>query len=354
MEQEKKNDYSSKKIYRAIRFVSLRNLILPVISVAIALSIYYVLPFRDAFTPMKAKSSTEAIKLYNQGHKYVSLNIDKLYYTGFDIMAEGEVTGSYYYEIADNKCTFYILSGSLVKDKPQQLENVSITAKMKEPDGLLENMITAFSLTIGWTAEGVSSASGTVVMDQTGYYLERYVAGFVVILADIIYSMVFVTMNIIFILMPGIHISLLRYYAHRPFGIKKAIKELEQDFEERYVLNAGNMYITENFFFNLGKKEVNIISLKNIVLGYEHSRLISIFGIHLKMKHTLYFMGIHGEKIISSEKNTQDVMVVMDYLKENYPDIIWGHTKENKLEAKARIKEHNALAHSNKHKKNIE
>ena len=348
MKQENKSKNSARKIYKAIRLVSLRNLFLPVISVIIAVGIYYFMPFRDVFSPTKAKSSKEAIVLYNQGHKYVSLNIEKLYYTGFNIMAEGETVASYYYEISDNRCVFYILSGDLVKNTPKELENVNIIVRLKEPDGLLENMITAFAGTIGWTPEGVSGAAGTVVMDKTAYHLERYVAGFVLLLAYVIYSMTLVTINIIYILMPTIHLSLLKYYASRPVDIKLALKELEVDFEKRQRINAGNMYVTKKYFYNLGNKEVHIIPIENIIMCYDHSRLISIFGIHIKIMHTLYFVGIHGEKIVSSEKKTADVETVTAYLKEKYPDIIWGHNKKNKAEAKARIKEHREMEQQSK------
>lgn len=351
MEQENKRDYSANKIYRAIRLVSLRNLFLPVISVIIALSIYYLMPFRDVFSPTKVKSSVEAIGLYNQGHRYANLNIEKLYYTGFNIMAEGQVTASYYYEISNNSCVFYILSGDIVKNTPKELDDVNIIVRMEEPDGLLENMINSFAGTIGWTPEGVSGATGVVVMNQTAYHLERYVAGFILLLAYVIYSATFATINIIYIFVPVIHLSLLKYYATRPFGIKKALIELEKEFEKRQRINAGSMYITKRLFYNLGKKEVHIVPIENIVMGYDHSRLISIFGIHIKMTHTLYFIGIHGEKIVSSEKKSTDVMAVIDYLKENYPDILWGHNKENKIEAKARIKEHKETEHQNKHRK---
>ena len=331
---------SGRRIYKAIRLVSLRNLFLPVISVVIAIGIYYFLPFRDVFSPTKVKSSTEAIMLYNQGHRYANINIDKLYYTGFNIMAEGEVTASYYYEISDNRCVFYILSGDIVKNTPNELEKVNVIVRLNEPDGLLENMITAFAATIGWTPEGVSAAAGAVVMDQTSYHLERYVISFILLVAFVIYSMTLVTINIIYIIAPAIHLSLLKYYATKPFGIKRALRELEQDFENRQQISVGNMYITRRYFYNLGKKEVHIVPIENIIMCYDHGRLISIFGIHIKMTHTLYFVGKHGEKIVSSEKKATDVAAVTDYLKEAYPDIIWGHTKENKAEAKARIREY--------------
>ena len=349
MERENRSNHSSDKIYKAIRLVSLRNLFLPVVSVIIALSIYYFMPFRDAFSPNKAKSSTEAIKLYNQGHKYASLNIEKLYYTGFNIMSEGEIRASYYYEISDNRCVFYILSKDLVKNTPEELENVSIIVKLDNPNGLLENMITSFAGTIGWTPEGVSAAAGTVVMDQTSYHLERYVASFVLILAFVIYSMTLVTINIIFILVPAIHISLLKYYASRPFGIKRALLVLRKDFERRQRVSAGNMYVTKKYFYNLGKKEVHIIPVENIIMCYERGRLISVLGIHIKITYTLYLVGIHGEKLECSEKKATDVAAVTDYLKEYYPDIIWGHTKENKAKAKELIREHKENGRQSRH-----
>ncbi len=89
------------------------------------------------------------------------------------------------------------------------------------------------------------------------------------------------------------------------------------------------MYITESFFINLGRHEVSIMPLSQVVLAYEHGELLSFFGIHLKINHTLYLRGFKNIRILASRQQSINVTTVTDYIRDKYPNIIWGHTKEN-------------------------
>lgn len=328
------------EIFSAIRKTSLRHLMLPVFSVIAAMCIYSFISFDDVFNPRQAYGSQEAVDLYNKGYEYAYIHVEKLYYTGFDIMSGDESEASYYYEMTDNKCTFYILSSDVVKDKPLELNNIWVKVKMDKKDGLMENMITSFSGNLGWTSDGMLSVTNNIVMNQEGYHFERYIVVYICLMAVIVYSMVLVTVNVLFIAVPFVHPVMIRYYWSGNLSVKKAVKELMEDFRNNKVMEAGDMYITENYFYNLGINEVSVIPLNKIVMGYEHGRLRSFFGIHLKITQTLYFIGLSGRKILASGKSATDVTDITNYLSEKYPHIIWGHTKENKQLAKDIIKEY--------------
>lgn len=328
------------EIFSAIRKTSIKHLLLPMVSVIAAVCIYSLIPFDDVFTPKSVKSSAEAAELYDKGHEYGYIELGNLYYTGFDIMSGDEVSASYYYEITNNKCTFYVLDSELVKDKPLELKNVCINVRFDEKDGLMENMITAFAQNLGWTADGMLSITNNVVMNQSGYHAERYVVVYIILMAVTIYSMVLVTVNILFTALPWVHPAMIRYYASSNLNIKRAIKEMKDDFRSNKLLEAGDMYITEKYFYNLGKNEVSIIPLNKLVMGYEHGKLRSLFGAHLKMTHTLYLVGVSGRKIEASGKTATDVTDIIDYIKGEYPDIVWGHTKENISYAKKMRKQY--------------
>lgn len=327
-------------MFTAIRRTSLKNLIIPLFSVIAAVVIYVCIPFSDVFDPITVKSAAEAVELYNSGHSYARITVEELNYTGFDIKDGDLVKASYYYEITNNKCTYYLLDDELVKKKPMQLTNVSINVRLSEKDGLFENMMSAFALNLGWSPEGMAGATNSIVIDQTSYNIGTYAVLYVMIILVIIYGVVLVTSNLLFICVPYVHPVFIKYCGSRSYSIIKTINILKNDLENNVILQAGDMYITDNNFFNLGKNEVSIISLKKVVTCYEHGKLRSVFGIHLKISHTLYMRGYSYEKLVATGKETTDIAEVMDFLKEKYPSIIWGHTKENKIIVRNAIKEY--------------
>lgn len=331
-------DKTGNGLFRGIRIVCARNLIFPFIVAITALFIYYVLPFRQVFNPVRANGSAAAVKLYDQGYKYAKVKLEKLYYTGFDLMDDGETVASYYYELADGKCTFYILDNELVVNKPQVINNVEFNVKLSDINGLTENMMNSFAGSIGWNAGSMLEITSKAVMDETEYHRGMYTIAFFIVMAAVIVSVVFITIYILCILFPFIHISLIRLYAEHPFGLRTALADLTHELDN-IKAESGNMFITENYFFNLGPKDVSMIPLNRIIMAYEHGRLISIFGFHFRLTHTMHMRGKYGERIVASGKNIGDLEIIIGYLKENYPDILWGHTKENRLAAKEIIKE---------------
>lgn len=344
--EETRSKMTGNDIYTAIRRTSLRHMLLPVLSVAALVFLYSLIPFDDVFSPIEAHTSSEADSLYRRGHEYIYMHADVLYYTGFDIMEGDSIQASYYYEITDNKCTFYILENEQTNNRALELKNVDIRVRLDERDGLLDNVISSFSASLGWTAEGMSSITAPIVINQAGYGMMRYVIVYVFIILNVIYSVALVTVNLMFVIFPQTHVSRIRYYALHPFGMKKALGEMKRDFEENVVLSAGDMYLSGKYFYNLGKNEVSIMPLDNIVLGYEYSRLHSVFGKHLKITHTLCLRGTHIRKCNASGKSAADVAAVKHYLRKAYPDILWGHTKENARLIKERLKSEKAKQRS--------
>ena len=104
---------------------------------------------------------------------------------------------------------------------------------------------------------------------------------------------------------------------------------INDELDNNICVTSGRMYITSEFFINLGRHEVSIMPLNQIVLAYNHGQLISFFGIHIKMNHTLHLRGFKNIRVLASQKKATHVTIVTDYIREHYPNIIWGHTKEN-------------------------
>ncbi len=315
----------------AIRKTSAKHLILPVFSIAAAIILFFILPFSDIFNKKTAITSADALKLYNEGNEYATINLETLRYTGFDVMEGKKVKASYYYDVINNRCTFYLLDSDLVENRDLELKKISINVKFTEPDGMFDSMLVSFAGSLGWTTQGLTNITVPVIMNQEEYNENMYIALYIAIMLVVAYSAALITVNLLFILFPMLHSSWLTTYSYSGhYGMSKAIREVLMELDELVILQAGDMYITEKYFINLGKNEVSIMPLSKIVFAYEHSKLRSIFGIHLKVTHSLNFKGLEFKKIIATEKEATDTTVIIDYIKAQYPDIIWGYTKENK------------------------
>lgn len=330
---------NSKKFYKQIRKTCLRHMMIPLISAAICMLIHYMVGFNNIFNPPVFDTAIEAIEQYDDGSHYVIIEPDILYYSGYDVKKSDKVEASYYYEVNETSCTFYRLDGKLVEDKPQVIENASITVRIMERDGLYENLISNFSNELGWSVQGMEGVTNNLVMDSTAFYKFRYLLAYFIVMTVFIYSTAAVTMYIINILLPITHLSLIKYYTTRRENIFKALKFLEKDLENNVVMESGGMYLTSDYFYNIDKNEVVIVPLEDIILAYDHGKAVSFLGIDLKVSHTIVIRTDTIGKITLTKKNAADMAVVFDYLKCMYPGILWGHTKENIARVNKIIKE---------------
>jgi hypothetical protein len=322
-------------ILNKIRFTCFRHLLIPILSLLAAFFLYNYLPFEDVFTPKLINSSKEALFEYEKGTEYVNIKLDTLYYTGFDLMSGDKTVASYYYSLLNNECTFYLIENKLIPEKPVTLKNFSFNAGFSKDSGPTDNMIASFSESLDWNYDSLKKISSPIIIDSTEYNYIVYLFVFILIIAVILYSVAYITANLLFILIPFIHPSLIHiYYLSDKKRMFDAYKDLVEDYNTNKKLIAGDMILTSKYFINLGNNEVSILPLKDIVFGYEHGRLKSLLGIHLKITHNLYFRGKSYFKVEASHKAATNITLVMDYLRENYPDIIWGYTKENRLKAK--------------------
>lgn len=330
---------NGKKLYKQIRLTSFRHIMVPVITIGICVLLNYFVPFNNVFRPISYESATKAILQYKNGAQYVRIEPEVLYYSGFDVKRGDEVVASYYYEVDSTACTFFLLEGDMIEDKPLKIENPVVDVKIVEKDGLFENLMNNFTNTIGWNAEGMDGVTNNLIMDQTLFNKEKYKVAFVIIMVAFAYSIVSALLNIVFIIFPYAHISLIKYYASHKGNVVKDLRDLEKDLEENIISEIDGIYITEDYLYNVGKKEVSIVPIKEIVMAYDHGKLISLLGIHLKVSHTMVFRCCNVGKITISGKSATDMAAVFEYIKEKCPDVLWGHTKENTIKAKEIIKE---------------
>jgi len=315
-----------------IRILSLQHIILPTAVIAAAFLLLNIIDFDSVFSPTLYKNSFDAYSAYTKGSNNVTVTIETLKYTGYNIMKGEKVVSVYYYDLSSERCMFYKLDMNYdsIKDIPKILNNVTISARLKELDGLTKTMMESFVQSIGWTYDALMSVTFPVIMDEQEYNPDFYYILYGFIIVCIFYSLYLTAANLILIIAPYLHpayVKIKPYYKDIPYF--QMIDLINDEFEENILVMSGPMYITESFFINLGRHEVSIMPLAQVALAYEHGELLSFFGIHLKINHTLHLRGFQNIRILASRQQSTNVTTIVDYIRENYPNIIWGHTKEN-------------------------
>lgn len=67
-----------------------------------------------SFKPQSYSSSDNIDDCYLSGARYVNVDADTLYYTGYDYLDHDCVKGHYYYTLADDRCTIYLISTNIL------------------------------------------------------------------------------------------------------------------------------------------------------------------------------------------------------------------------------------------------
>lgn len=315
-----------------IRILSFQHIILPAVVIMAAFWLLNMIDFDSVFSPTLYKNSFDAYSAYTKGSNNVTVTIETLKYTGYNIMKGEKVVSVYYYDLSSERCMFYKLDMTYdsVEAIPKVLNNVTISARFRELDGLTKTMMESFVQSIDWTYDALLSIAFPVIMDEHEYNPNLYYILYGFIIICIFYNVYLAGINLILVIAPYMHPAYFRikpYY--KDISYFEMIDCINEEFENSILVMAGSMYITESYFINLGRHEVSVMPLAQVALAYEHGELLSFFGIHLKINHTLHLRGFKNIRILASRQQSTNVTIITDYIRENYPNIIWGHTKEN-------------------------
>lgn len=322
-------------IYKKIRKIYFRHLIWPLFPIIMSVAFLIMVPFEEILYPVRVNSMDEVVEAVNNGEKYLELSLSRLTYSGYNYMRDTDVHGKYYYELTGegDKCVFVLLEPSKANEKATKLSDVTIRVKVTETNGIFDNMLSMFAGNINWTEEGVSGMTEDYVLSQVDYHYRVYFILLVVLLVTFAYGLIIFAYNILIALVPRLCPKLLyaKYYfkSHKTKGMDKFVEHLSRELEAAKVCQ-GNMYITDHFIINMDNMDIDVVPVNKIMMVYEHSTLKSFMGIHLKVSYTLH---LKCSKLIcfhAPRKNIDDVNCILDYIRENEPDILVGYTSDNK------------------------
>lgn len=156
------------------------------------------------------------IRLFYKGGNNITVSIPLLKYTGYNIIKE-MLSPLFIITICPvTKCMFYKLDMNYksVSDIPEILENVTISAKFEEPDGLSRSMMESFAKSIQWTYDGLSSITFPVIMDEHDYNPSVYYIFYGLLIILVFYSLYLIAINLLIVIAPYLHPGYIRIKAH--------------------------------------------------------------------------------------------------------------------------------------------
>ncbi|MBQ5917906.1 MAG: DUF6709 family protein [Lachnospiraceae bacterium] len=325
----------AREIYKKIRKIYMRNILLPIAAIVFPLGLLVFLPFDKVLEPKVVSSTEEAIEAIEEGYEYLEISMTRLIYSGYDYMRDEDVYGQYYYDLVDGKeCLFYLLKPENEINRETYIYGVNKKVKVEETNGIFNNMLSMFSNSIGWTEEGVKDITKEYILSEVSYHYNVFLLLYILLLATLIYGVALLIYSFLVIafpiLCPRIIIAKWLFKSGRHSSLTNFVRLVARETEDENAINIGSMYITKHFILNMDTKDFDLVPIDRIIIAYEHSTLKSFLGMHLKVSYTLHLKCSKLMRFHISRKTLEEANSVLDYIRENKPDTLVGYTNENK------------------------
>jgi hypothetical protein len=306
----------------------MRKVILPLIVSAIMLAVLFVCPFYLIFHP----TNIDDIYSTSDEQQYVNVHAETLYYTGYNLIKTFGREYGYYYALNEEKCVFAVIpiNGTPAKE----INNYTFKGKIIKKNTAFLRMMEAFSNDLNWNTRDLSDFSGDFIISGADYTPIKYGILLWITLFILLVSLKNVISSIIGIINPYL-------YPVFTFLEKKEQKQLIDSAQDELIsdnyLQINAMYITENYFIDLGKYYVSIIPLKDIIWCYRVGELN--FNPHSSSPdYSLCFTINEGSVITARHKTSDEALELLNAIRATEYDIIIGHSESKQREAKDRIK----------------
>ncbi|MGN0383204.1 MAG: hypothetical protein ACI4DS_02960 [Eubacterium sp.] len=318
-------------IQKHIRKASIFQIILPAIFIVAVAIIMSTIPFRQIFSPQQLYSIWDCENAYKNGNEYVTLTIDKMYYTGYDVLSNGNVSGSYYYCLSDDKCIFILANPS--DDTKDILTDYTIKAKVIDGNRIFNQLISNYSSDLNWNATGLNGVTADIVLSEPDYTPGIYIFLLMAFILTLAAFVGYIAINILYVIKPAAYPICAR---RDIYDNSRLINRANAELSSTDILHVGTMYITKHFFIDLKYSRIIVIPLGRLAWAYRLGTK-NIFHKH-KPHYSLYFTLKNGLRMEAHDKSPDDSNTIIRHLTSLDYNIICGYTEEKKQMVKAIIK----------------
>jgi len=299
-------------IEKSIRKNLIKSIILPLLFVGMLI---------DALLLLNPKSMTKPIDVdniweYLEQNKDVSLKgkcinttFKDLDYTGFDLVKNDSLIGSFYYTVNNTNCILVLINtgsknSGTYNTIPSGIEEYKMTGKIIKSKSLNTELVNNIAKKISWDDGNLKDNISEYVVSEPDYKLTKILLFAASIKVLLLISILYILYTIVLVINPHLipNFKILKRYGNKEKHIKRANNELSHNVVE-YLNNA---YITESYFIDLQKFKPIIIPLKDIDTCK--------YGSRRNRKSTIYVRMSHGDTYKIYDRTYSDYKKLMNVL----------------------------------------
>ncbi len=333
------HDLRHSLIYKYIRISCISKIFIPIIPILISYFLLTTIPFKEIITPIKVNNLNDVEELYLDGTRYVEIYLERIYYSGYD-RYDLLSTGSYYYDIENNLCSFILLDGNSSSKVPPIIHKKTIKAKLIKTDHIYDGMLKSLSKDLDWTYNDLDDITSNIVVSEQDYHLIKYIFILIFLILLTLYSIKTILLNSFYLLFPHYYPpcrNLKKIYKDMP--VRSIIAMVNNELETNVTIHSADIYITDNFFIELTNLGITILPLDQIIWCFKHStwnKSLSVLKNRLSYNLIIYTYKFKKLTLTSKEKN--DLDYIIEYLENNFEYMLIGYNKTNKDIAKNILK----------------
>ncbi len=311
-------------IFQNIKNLCKSKLVIPFIFIIVIFFLLIKCPFSDIFSPQKINN------IYNiqSDSSYLNVTVDKLYYTGYNLSPKIGKQYGYYYALKNNQCIFVLIP--MEENLGNELTNYNFCAKVVSPDKAYKNMLSAFSKDLNWSENGISKVSANFVLSCADYHPYFYLIFLIISLVILFKAILNFSRALIGFLKPEFYpvCSFFNKTSQKDIIIKAQNELLTDNY-----IQINSMYITDNYFIDLGRSKISIIPLDKVVWCYR----LGIISWKPKQKvpqYSINFTLINGQMITVSQKSSDEALELINSIRATEYNIIVGHSASKEKDVK--------------------
>jgi hypothetical protein len=314
------------QIHQKIKSVCLTSLRLPAVMIVLCLIVLLSLPFINIFHPSKI----ESIDKIDQNTQCIDITVKKITYAGYDLVGVAGKQYGYYYSLDHGKCTFFLIP---VSENPKKtLTDYRLKAKVIEYDSAFDEMAESFAKDLNWDKDSMLQVTKPFIVSNEAYHPFFYMFLFWIIL-------------IVFLINAKRFIqSIVEYFSPTLYPVcsflgksvqQEILTEAQEELSEGTYIQINDMYITENYFVDFGKKSVSVIPLRDIIWCYRLGNF-PLNPFNQNHNYSINFMIRNGSILSIANKTSDEALELINAIRATEYDIIIGHSDAKKKLAKKR------------------
>lgn len=312
------------KITRKIRTACKNKLRIPVLLCTFMIVIFAICPFISVFHPV----SVSDIHNVTSKDEYVKVKAEKLYYTGYNLEKAGGALYGYYYSIKNGKSVFAVIP---IDGSPQDvIKNYEFKAKVTRPNRAFKKMLNSYVNDLNWNVDSLSKVNAGFVLSNADYHPLFFIIFLWIVLVVFLISLKKSVSCFLAIANPYIY-PVCTFIGKQEQ--KLLIDDAQYELDSENYIQINDMFITENYFINLGKTKISIIPLDEIVWCYRMGE-ISLNPRDTAPEFSICFMILSGAVITAKHKSSDEALELINAIRATGYEIIIGHSESKRKEAK--------------------